>query len=116
MIAAIATLAVIEPRKRPSRRSAGSAREHETASDWLARAIDSVVAVLGSGTVLGALLLAQLLARAYRPWLYWGAVAMVSVFGTMAADVTHVVLRVPYVVSTLGFGLCVAALLIIWSV
>ena len=34
----------------------------ETASDWLARTIDPVVAVLGSGTVLGALLLAQLLA------------------------------------------------------
>ena len=86
----------------------------ETASDWLARTIDPAVAVLGSGTVFGGLLLAQLLAGAYRPWLYWGAVAMVSVFGTMAADVTHVVLGVPYVVSTLGFGLCVAALLIIW--
>jgi uncharacterized membrane-anchored protein len=86
----------------------------ETASDWLARAIDPVVAVLGSGVALGALMLTQLLARAYRPWLYWGAVAMVSVFGTMAADVTHVVLGVPYVVSTLGFGLCVAALLITW--
>jgi uncharacterized membrane-anchored protein len=86
----------------------------ETASDWLARAIDPVVAVMGSAFALGALLLAQLLAGAYRPWLYWGAVAMISVFGTMAADVTHVVLGVPYAVSTLGFGLCVAALLITW--
>ncbi|MBV9921408.1 MAG: hypothetical protein JOY78_11225 [Pseudonocardia sp.] len=86
----------------------------ETASDWLARTIDPLIAVLGSGVALGALLLAQLLARAYQPWLYWGAVAMISVFGTMAADVTHVVLGVPYIASTLGFGLCVAALLAAW--
>ena len=45
-------------------------------------------------------------------WLYWGAVAMVSVFGTMAADVTHVVLGVPYGISTAGFAALVAALLI----
>jgi uncharacterized membrane-anchored protein len=86
----------------------------ETASDWLAHAIEPVLAVLGSGLLLGALLLAQLLARTYRPWLYWGAVAMVSVFGTMAADVTHIVLGVPYIASTLGFGLGVAALLLTW--
>jgi uncharacterized membrane-anchored protein len=86
----------------------------ETASDWLARTIDPVLAVLGSGLVLAALLGAQLAARAYRPWLYWGAVAMVSVFGTMAADVTHLVLGVPYAVSTAGFAAVVAALLFGW--
>jgi uncharacterized membrane-anchored protein len=86
----------------------------ETASDWLARAVDPVLAVLGSGLVLGGLLLTQLVANAYRPWLYWGAVAMVSVFGTMAADVTHVVLGVPYAVSTAGFAAAVAALLLVW--
>lgn len=86
----------------------------ETASDWLARTVDPVVAVLGSGAALGALVLAQLLARAHRPWLYWSAVAMVSVFGTMAADVVHVVLGVSYLASTIGFGVCVAVLLITW--
>lgn len=86
----------------------------ETASDWLARAVDPIVAVLASGLALAALLLAQLLARGYRPWLYWAAVAMISVFGTMAADVTHVVVGVPYAASTLGFGVCVAALLTVW--
>jgi uncharacterized membrane-anchored protein len=86
----------------------------ETASDWLARTIDPVLSMLGSGLVLTALLLAQLAALAYRPWLYWGAVAMVSVFGTMAADVTHVVLGVPYGVSTAGFAVLVAVLLFGW--
>lgn len=86
----------------------------ETASDWLARTVDPVLAVLGSGLVLIGLLVAQLAARAYRPGRYWGAVAMVSVFGTMAADVTHVVLGIPYLVSTSGFAVAVAALLFGW--
>ncbi len=86
----------------------------ETASDWLARTVDPVLAVAGSGLVLAMLLIAQLAARGYRRWLYWGTVAMVSVFGTMAADVTHIVLGVPYVVSTLAFGAAVACLLLVW--
>jgi uncharacterized membrane-anchored protein len=86
----------------------------ETASDWLARNVDAVLAVAASGLVLAAVLLAQLLARSYRPWLYWAAVAMVSVFGTMAADVVHVVLGVPYLVSTGAFAAAVTALLIVW--
>jgi uncharacterized membrane-anchored protein len=86
----------------------------ETASDWLARNTDAVLAVAGSGLVLVVLRHAQLAARGYRPWLYWAAVAMVSVFGTMAADVVHVVLGVPYLASTVAFGAAVAVLLFVW--
>ena len=39
---------------------------------------------------------------------------MVSVFGTMAADVVHVVLGVPYLASTGAFGAAVAVLLFVW--
>jgi uncharacterized membrane-anchored protein len=42
-------------------------------------------------------------------WIYWFAVVMVSVFGTMVADVMHIVVGTPYVASTVGF----AALLVI---
>jgi uncharacterized membrane-anchored protein len=40
---------------------------------------------------------------------YWSAVVMVSVFGTMCADVVHIALGVPYLVSAIGFAtaLCV---------
>jgi uncharacterized membrane-anchored protein len=86
----------------------------ETASDWLARNTDPLLAVLGTGLLLAALLLAQLRARGYAAWRYWGAVAMVSVFGTMAADVVHVVLGVPYLISTVAFAAVVAALLLGW--
>src|SRR4051812_10016689 len=34
---------------------------------------------------------------------------MVSVFGTMAADVLHVGLGVPYLISTIGFAVALAA-------
>jgi uncharacterized membrane-anchored protein len=86
----------------------------ETASDWLARTINPIIAVAGSGLLLTGLLIAQLVARSYHPWLYWGAVAMVSVFGTMVADVVHGALGVPYLASTCVFAATVAALLLIW--
>jgi len=86
----------------------------ETASDYLVRTFDPVLAVGTAGLVLVVLLAAQFAVRGYRPRVYWAAVAMVSVFGTMAADVAHIVLGVPYVVSTVAFGVVVAAVLGVW--
>ncbi|MCW2722445.1 hypothetical protein [Pseudonocardia sp.] len=86
----------------------------ETASDHLAKTFDPVVVVGLSGIVLVALLAVQVATRQYRPWLYWAAVAMVSVFGTMAADVLHIGLGVPYAVSTTAFAVAVAAILAVW--
>jgi uncharacterized membrane-anchored protein len=56
----------------------------------------------------------QLREQAYRPWVYWFAVLMVSVFGTTCADAVHVVLGVPYAVSTVAFLLAVLAAFGIW--
>jgi len=56
-----------------------------------------------------AVLVLQWTRRSYVPWSYWLAVVMVSVFGTMAADVTHVVLGVPYLVSSIAFAVVLAA-------
>ena len=71
----------------------------ESASDSLVRILGPVPAVLlGAATFVGALVL-QLRVRRYRAVPYWLAVVMVGVFGTMAADVVHVGLGVPYVVS-----------------
>jgi uncharacterized membrane-anchored protein len=86
----------------------------ETASDFLARTAVPELAVGLTGLVLAALLVAQVRAARFHPWLYWAAVAMVSVFGTMAADVLHIVLGVSYLVSTVAFGIAVAVLLALW--
>ena len=86
----------------------------ETASDFLVRRIDPFVAV-GLGALAFAVAMAlQLRARRYVPWTYWLAVSMVSVFGTMAADVVHIALGVPYVVSTVVFALVLAGVFVVW--
>jgi len=86
----------------------------ETASDFLARAVDPPIAVAGAFAVLCLALVIQLQAGRYSAVVYWFAVVMVSVFGTMAADVLHVGLGVPYTVSTTGFAIALAAVLTLW--
>lgn len=86
----------------------------ETASDYLAHTIGPVLAVGLSGLALVAALATQLVVGRYVPWVYWTAVAMVSVFGTVAADVAHVGLGVPYAVSTVGFAVVLALVLGLW--
>src|SRR3954447_23134041 len=72
----------------------------ETASDFLARLLGPVPAVALGGLALAASLAVQFAVRRYVAWVYWTAVVMVSVFGTMAADVLHIGLGVPYLIST----------------
>ena len=86
----------------------------ESLSDYLVFAINPVVAVLLGFAGFVVALAIQLRRSRYRPWAYWLAVVMVGVFGTMAADVVHVVLRVPYVVSSVGYALVLAAVFLTW--
>ncbi|MCJ1696927.1 hypothetical protein MT349_14175 [Rathayibacter caricis] len=86
----------------------------ETASDFLATAFDPVIVVGATGLAFLVALALQFAVRRYIPWVYWLAVLMVSVFGTMAADVLHVVAGVPYLVSTLGFAAALAAVFVVW--
>ena len=86
----------------------------ETTWDWSAVALGPVPAICLSGLGFVVALGLQLRERAYRPWVYWFAVLMVSVFGTTCADAVHVVLGVPYVVSTIAFLLAVLAAFGIW--
>ncbi|HWD06298.1 MAG TPA: hypothetical protein VG674_28045 [Amycolatopsis sp.] len=86
----------------------------ETTSDFLAHTIDPVIAVALAGLALAASLVAQFRARSYSPAVYWTTVLLVSVFGTMAADVTHVALGVPYMVSTVVFAVVLAAAFLLW--
>jgi uncharacterized membrane-anchored protein len=86
----------------------------ESASDWLVHAMPPVDAVLLGFVALCAALAVQLLARRYVAVRYWFAVAMVGVFGTMAADVLHVGFHVPYTVSTALFVVVLAAVFFTW--
>jgi len=86
----------------------------ETASDFLVRQISPFVAVGLGAVALAVALGLQLRARQYVPWTYWLAVAMVAVFGTMAADVLHIGLGVPYVASTVFFVVALAVVFATW--
>jgi uncharacterized membrane-anchored protein len=73
-----------------------------------------VIAVIVGAIGLAIAMALQLLVRRYRPAAYWLAVAMVAVFGTMGADVVHIGLGIPYVVSTAFFAICLAAIFAVW--
>ncbi|MFJ6088276.1 hypothetical protein ACIQI8_43670 [Streptomyces sp. NPDC092369] len=86
----------------------------ETASDYLAHVFGPIPAVGLGGIGLVAALVVQFAARRYLAWIYWTAIVMVSVFGTMAADVLHVGLGVPYALSTPFFIAALAAVFALW--
>ena len=85
----------------------------EAAADYLGEVsvvLAGAVGVLG----LALALVLQFRAREYVAARYWSAVAMVAVFGTMVADGPHVVLGLPYPVSTLLYVVLVAVCFALW--
>ncbi|MER6733125.1 COG4705 family protein [Streptomyces puniciscabiei] len=86
----------------------------ETASDFLAHLLGPIPAVGLGGLAFAASLVLQFAVRRYVAWIYWTAIVMVSVFGTMAADVLHVGLGVPYTLSTPLFMIALAAVFALW--
>lgn len=86
----------------------------ESTSDFLVHTLSPVVAVLLGFVAFLAALAVQFRVRRYYAWAYWLAVAMVGVFGTMAADVLHVGLGVPYVASTVFFLVVLTAVFSLW--
>ena len=59
-------------------------------------------------------LVVQFSRHRYVPPAYWFAVVMVGIFGTMAADVMHVALHVPYVVSAVLWAVVLTAVFVVW--
>lgn len=86
----------------------------ESASDFLVHALPPVTAVLLGFVAFCGALAVQFRTSGYRAWPYWTAVAMVGVFGTMAADVLHVALHVPYAGSAAAFAVVLAAVFSVW--
>lgn len=64
--------------------------------------------------LLAAVLFVQIRAKQYIPWLYWLAVVMVSIVGTLITDLLTDNLNVPLEVSTLGFTLALIAAFALW--
>jgi uncharacterized membrane-anchored protein len=86
----------------------------EALSDYSVNAVNPAIAVVVAFAAFIATLRWQLRQDRYRPWIYWSAVAMVAVFGTMAADAVHIGLGVPYYVSTAFYAAVLAAIFVLW--
>jgi uncharacterized membrane-anchored protein len=86
----------------------------EATSDFFVHRFDPRIAVVCAAVVFAVVLWWQLRSPTYNTVLYWLAVVMVSVFGTMCADVVHVEFGVPYAVSGIAFALVLAATFCLW--
>jgi uncharacterized membrane-anchored protein len=88
----------------------------ETTSDYFANRFDPVIVVILALLGLIAALVFQFSKRRYVPWVYWLTVIMVSIFGTMAADALHVLLGIPYIISTSFYVVVLAIIFITWYI
>lgn len=88
----------------------------ETGADYLAGHVGLGTAVTGGimAALLLAVLLAQLRARRYVPWIYWLTVVLVSVVGTQITDALTDRLDVSLYASTAVFALLLAATFAAW--
>jgi uncharacterized membrane-anchored protein len=87
----------------------------ESISDYAVHRFDPVIAVAFGFVAFLIALAWQLALPRYQAVAYWLAVSMVAVFGTMAADVTHVKFHVAYAVSTVAFAILLAVVFIVWQ-
>lgn len=87
----------------------------ESTSDYLVHNVNPYLAVVGGLILFVVAMVLQLRADRYVPWVYWLAVSMVAVFGTMAADVVHIEFGVPYIASSILFAILLAAVFWTWS-
>lgn len=85
----------------------------EAMSDFLG---DKSVPIAGATGIFGLwfAIWLQMRQREYRAPIYWFAVMMVAIFGTMAADGIHDGASIPYSVTTPLFGLIMAAIFLLW--
>lgn len=86
----------------------------ETSSDFLVKTFEPLVVIPLTAALLVVALVIQWRGRSFSKWRYWLAVSLVAVFGTMAADALHVVVGVPYAVSTACFAFVLVLLFIAW--
>jgi uncharacterized membrane-anchored protein len=86
----------------------------EALADFLAFRYSPVLAGVVGTAVFAVAMVLQFRAPRYRVWIYWFAVAMVAVWGTLAADGLHIKLGVPYALSSAFFAVCLVVVFVAW--
>jgi uncharacterized membrane-anchored protein len=87
----------------------------ESTSDYLVHVMAPQLAVVLGFIGFVVALALQFKMGHYVAWTYWFAVVMVGTFGTMAADVVHVGLGVPYTASTILYAIVLIAVFVTWQ-
>ena len=77
-----------------------------------AQGLQLVSAIMGS--VLVVIMIAQLIAKRYIPWLYWLAIVFISVAGTLVTDNLHDGFGVELWVTTVAFAAILAVVFGLW--
>jgi uncharacterized membrane-anchored protein len=86
----------------------------ETFSDFLVKNFVPEIAVGLSALALVVSMVAQFRSSRYVVWIYWSAVVMVSIFGTMVADIVDFIVGIPLLVSTAVFAVILAGIFGLW--
>jgi uncharacterized membrane-anchored protein len=86
----------------------------EAVSDYLVNDVNKYGAVVLGFAAFAVAITWQFRTPRYATWPYWSAVAMVAVFGTMCADVMHIVLGLPYMVSAVFYAVLLIATFVLW--
>jgi uncharacterized membrane-anchored protein len=91
-----------------------STGQGEATSDFLYLRFGTVKAGAIGAVLLVSALVLQFSVRRYMTWVYWFAVAAVSVTGTQAADGLHVVVGLPYWATTTLYAVILAVIFVAW--
>jgi uncharacterized membrane-anchored protein len=88
----------------------------ETASDFIGNSSIMVAAALVVVTVVALVIAVALQFRAQRyvAPIYWAAIAMISVVGTMLSDGSRIALGISYFGSTVSFVIALVAVFVLW--
>jgi uncharacterized membrane-anchored protein len=86
----------------------------EALADFLALRYNPVFAGVVGTVIFVVAMVLQFRARRYQVWVYWFAVAMVAVWGTLAADGMHIKLGVSYALSSAFFATCLVVVFVAW--
>jgi uncharacterized membrane-anchored protein len=86
----------------------------ESTADFLAHRFNPVLAASAAGIGLIASLVIQFRMRRYVASAYWFAVVMVAIFGTMAADVLHDGLHIPYTIASIVLAVVLIVMFVVW--
>jgi uncharacterized membrane-anchored protein len=88
----------------------------ETGADFLAvdAGFGAGLTSIGMAVLLALALCFQLRTKAYRPWIYWLTVVLVSIVGTQITDIMTDMLDISLYTSTAVFAVLLAANFLVW--